>query len=159
MAGVAINGSQIVEVIKEGHVTYSIERWVNGYCREFDDDGNCIDWVSGYWTGDGNGSTGAKIQGTVSTSSKMKVNGASVAYQGDTVNFTWEASPPIPSNDSSRRYTATSPTSGSGTGTITSGSNKGKLNNNSIALIGSQVSVLGVTTTIANGNNKLSFNS
>jgi len=162
MPGVAINGSQINESTKSGHVTYSIENWVPRYCASYDPDtGACTRYEGGYWEDAGTGSTGAKITGTVAvSSSKMKVAGVNVATVGDSTNETWVADPPIPSSNSSTRYTATSPTSGSGRGSITKGSTKATLSGKAIALIGSTVTTcLGTTTTIKSGNEKLKFNS
>lgn len=159
MAGVAKNGSLITEVIKPNHVTYTIENWVNGYCSKLDEFNNCDDWVDGYWSYEGTASTGAKITGYVSApASKLNIQVNNVAKVGDITIETWEAYPPIPSSTGTTRYTATSDTSGSGQGRITSGSTRGKLANQSIALIGSQVTThLGVTTTIADGNTKMTF--
>lgn len=161
MANVAVNGSQIAEAVVPNYVTYSIERWVAGYCNAYDEFGECVDWVSGRWVSDGSGSTNAKITGYVSApSSKIKIQGNNVAKVGDKTIESWEASPPIPSSTSTRRYTATSDTSGSGQGTITGGSVTGKLGGQAIALVGSEVTTsLGVTTTISNGNSKMKFNS
>jgi len=157
MANVAVNGSEITPATKSGHVTYDIERYV---CVDWDEEtGECI---SRSWRGDGSGSTGAKVTtGTISANSKMKINGTSVAKVGDTVNYSWVADPPVPSNTTNTRYVNISPaTSGSGTGTITGGSNKGKLGGQSIALVGSEVSLdIGVTTTISDGVSKMKFNS
>lgn len=161
MPGVAINGSQLNESIKSGHVTYSIENWVPRYCASYDPDtGACIRYEGGFWEDAGTGSTGAKITGTVTVSaSKMKVAGVLVATVGDATNETWVAYPPIPSSNSSTRYTATSATSGSGRGSISRGSTKGKLQGKAIALVGSTVTTcLGTTTTIKSGNEKLKFN-
>lgn len=154
MPGVAINGSEIYESIKSGHVTYDIEEYRTvGH----DDDGDPIK----RWVDAGSSSTGAKITGSVSvSSSKMKIEGNYVAVVGDKTTETWEAYPPIPSNTSRRRYTPTSRTSGSGQGTISSGSSKGKLGGKPIALIGSKVTTcLGTTTTIKTGNEKMKFGS
>jgi uncharacterized Zn-binding protein involved in type VI secretion len=162
MAGVAINGSQIVESIKPNHVTYSIETWqiVGSHCVGWDENGICNSWAYDYdWVPSGSGSTGAKITGYVSVpSSKLKVGGSNVAKVGDITVETWVADPPIPASTSTTRYTPTSPTSGSGQGRITSGSSKARLEGQPIALIGSQVTTcLGTTTTIANGNTKLNI--
>ncbi|RRJ66403.1 hypothetical protein EHV15_28385 [Paenibacillus oralis] len=148
MAGVAINGSEINESVKSGHVTYDIQR------RRDTDEGP-------KWVDAGSGSTGAKITGSVSvSSSRLKIEGENVATVGDKTNETWEAYPPIPSSTSSRRYTATSPTRGSGQGKITSGSTRGKLGGKAIALIGSRVETcLGTITTIKDGNEKVKFES
>lgn len=166
MAGVAIHGSTINESNKSGHVTYSIESWQvvqDGYCADRNEDGDCIDYrepVYG-WVPAGSSSTGAKITGTVAvSSSKMKLTGVNVATVGDRTNETWVASPPIPSSNSSMKYTPTSAVSGSGQGTISSGSTKGKLQGKAIALIGSNVQTcLGTATTIKTGNEKMKFSS
>jgi uncharacterized Zn-binding protein involved in type VI secretion len=162
MPGIAINGSEIVESIKPDHVTYDIYDWQQispGYCREYDEDGHCIDYVSPTygWVFTGTGSTNAKITGTVTTNSKMKIGGVSVATVGDVVNETWVADPPVPSNTSTREYRNISPgTSGSGQGVISSGSSKMKLVGKAVALIGSEVTThLGTMTTIKNGNTKI----
>lgn len=162
MAGVAINGSEIAEVTKPDHVTYKIETWNDPWCAAYDEEsGLCIDPRDGYWSDDGTGSTGAKITGYVSApSSKMKLQGNNVAKVGDITIETWVADPPIPSSTSTRRYTATSDTSGSGQGSITSGSSKGRLDGKSIALTGSEVTThLGVKTTISAGNTNMNFSS
>ncbi|WP_157793928.1 hypothetical protein [Paenibacillus donghaensis] len=160
IAKVAVNGSNITEAIKSGHVTYSIENYVEEYCIAYDENGACIDYDGGYWQSGGSGSTGAKITGTiVAQNSKLKVGGKNVAVIGDQTNEVWEADPPIPSSDSSTRYTATSSTSGSGQGTITGGNNKNaKLNGQLIAAVGSEVTTcLGSTTTIADGENSMNM--
>lgn len=154
MAGVATDGSKIIDSIKSGHVTYRIETY------------QCVSWgpfgCTGYgWVPSGSGSTNAKISGQVTVpSSKMKLLGKNVAKVGDHTSETWVADPPIPSSSGNTRYIATSPTSGSGQGTISSGSAKGKLEGQAIALIGSQVTTcLGTTTTIADGDIKMKFGS
>ncbi|QWU14456.1 hypothetical protein [Paenibacillus sophorae] len=143
IANVAINGSKITESIKSGHVTYNIYYWQDG-----------DEFTSGHWSYSGPGSTGAKITGTVTATSTMKVNGVSVAVVGDVTNETWIADPPIPSDDGYNKYVATSPTSGSGQGSITGGNSKNvKLNGSLIAIVGSEVTTcLGNTTTIEDGS-------
>lgn len=83
----------------------------------------------------------------------MKINGLNIVVVGDRTNETWIADPPIPSSTSSTRYTATTPISGSGQGSITGGNTKNvKLNGKLIAVVGSQVTTcLGNTTTIEDG--------
>jgi hypothetical protein len=159
MAGVAVNGSTIVEVTKSDHVTYRVDEWNEGDQGDPNADPP-VPPSDGYWSFYANRTTGAKINGSVSVpSSKLKIQGQNVAKIGDAVEFSWVASPAIPSNTYWYRYTATSATSGSGTGVITGGSVKGKLGGQSIALIGSEVEVLGVTTTVADGNTKINFSS
>ncbi|WP_110932433.1 PAAR domain-containing protein [Paenibacillus bouchesdurhonensis] len=156
MPGVAIHGSEIYEVIKPGHVTYDIERYVEPWGP--DENGNS---GGGDWVYDRPDSTGAKITGTVvATISNMKVSGVNVAKVGDKTSESWTAFPPIPSDTRRYRYIATSAAQGSGQGKIISGSNRGKLNGKSIALIGSTVETcLGTITTIKTGSDKMKFNS
>lgn len=161
IAKIAVNGSKIAEVVKPNHVTYSIETYVPEYCARRDPDtGLCVSWGGDYWTSAGSGSTGAKITGTASSpSSPFKVQGVNAIVIGDKTNETWEASPPIPSSTGSTRYTATSPISGSGQGSITGGNGKNvKLNGKLIATIGSEITTcLGNKTTIADGNNLINI--
>lgn len=160
MPNVATNGSAINASTKSGHVRYKIESWVP-YDPGDPNADPPIPPSGGYWTGAGSGSTGAKITGTVSvSSSKMRIGGIAVAKVGDHTNESWVADPPIPSSNSSTRYTATTPTSGSDQGTISSGSSKATLQGKPIALVASSVTTgLDTTTTISAGNSKLRFNS
>lgn len=154
MPGAAVHGSEIYEVRKPGYVTYEI--WTE-IPVDSDEYGNPI-----YrWTPTGSGSRNAKITGYIITSSKMKIGGASVAVVGDKTIETWVADPPVPSDTSSTEYRNIQPgTSGSGQGRIISGSAKGKLGGQPIALIGSTVRThLDVTTTIRTGNEKMKFSS
>jgi len=164
MSGVAVNGSTIAPSTKPGYVTYNIETWqvIGSHCVAWDEDGFCTAWQDDFgWVPAGSGSTGAKITGTVSVpSSKLKIGGTNVAKVGDQTIETWVADPPVPTSTSTTRYTPTSPTSGSGNGTIISGSSKAKLGGQPIALIGSQVQTcLGTITTIADGNTKMNISS
>ncbi|REK76299.1 hypothetical protein [Paenibacillus paeoniae] len=165
MKDVAVHGSNIVEVIKPGHVTYTRQVY-----RDTD---TCIDWneeakkcneYEKAWMNAGSFSTGAKITGTVlAPSSKLQVQGKNVAKVGDKTNETWIAFPPIPSNTTDTRYVSVQPArSGSGQGEIIGGSSKGNLGPTSrVALIGSLVKTCleGTTTTIADGNTKMNFSS
>jgi uncharacterized Zn-binding protein involved in type VI secretion len=162
IAQVATNGGHITESIKENHVTYSIESWEYQYSTGggTDSQGNQIPIIDHYdWEDAGTGSTGAKITGTIQASNPMKINGVSVAKIGDRTNETWTVSPPIPNNSSTKRYTATSPISGSGQGLITGGNGKNvKLNGQLIAILGSEVTTcLGNKTSIADGNNLINM--
>lgn len=162
IANVAINGSTITESTKPEHVTYSIENWEILYYTSggTDSEGHSLPPVPHYgWVDGGTGSTGAKITGTVSCSNRTKVNGTSVAKVGDSTNETWIADPPIPTSTSTTRYTATSPISGSGQGSITGGNSKNaKLNGQLIAVVSSEVTTcLGNTTTIADGSSLINL--
>ncbi|WP_342422366.1 hypothetical protein [Paenibacillus sp. FSL E2-0178] len=148
IANVAIDGSNIAETTVSGYVSYDIYRWQNG-----------DEFSSGYWYYSSSSTTGAKITGTVHSTQKMKVNGKSVAVSGDITNETWVASPAIPGNTSTRRYEATSPTSGSGQGTIQGDNSKNvKVNGKLVAIVGSQVETcLGSTTTIQDGSSLINL--
>lgn len=153
MAGVAYNGSIIAESTKAEHVTYDVYEW---QCVATDPEtAECTayDWV--YVRTD---STGAKISGTVSSISTVKVNGNSIAHVESITNETWVADPPVPSNTSTTEYRNISPgTSGSGNGSVTGGnSNNVNTGGQSVANIGSQVTThLSTLTTIASGSSNV----
>ncbi|AZK47118.1 PAAR domain-containing protein [Paenibacillus lentus] len=152
MPGVAVDGSTY-EMTVDDYVTFDIfTRRRTGT----DEHGN-----PEYEWDESPGKTNAKITGSVIASSKMKIDGVSVAVVGDRTNETWVASPPVPSDTERVRYRNISPgTYGSGQGRIISGSAKGKLGGQPIALIGSSVRThLDVTTTIRTGNEKMKFSS
>lgn len=167
MPGVAVNGSTIAESIKPDHVSYDVYEWRQiggGYCREYDPEtGECIDYVPPIydWVYSRTETRGARITGTVVASSKMKIGGVSVATVGDRTNETWEAYPPVPDDTPTTKIRNIRPgRSGSGQGTITSGSSKMKLDGKAVALIGSEVTThLGTTTTINSGNTKINVQS
>ncbi|MFF2090187.1 hypothetical protein [Paenibacillus sp. NPDC058174] len=157
MTGVALHGATIVESIKPNHVEYYVQY---RQCGHYDEETGLCD--SYYWTSPSPlPPRDAKITGTVkASSSNMKLNGAGIAKVGDKTIETWVVYPPIPANTNDTIYTTRGATSGSGEGQIITGSSKGKLDGQPIALIGSQVrTMLGTETTISNGNSKLSFNS
>lgn len=160
IAGVAINGSQIVPAIKSGHIVYGIERYVRTGGGGTDSEGNPIpeiwDWVSA-----GTRSTNARITGTISVpSSKMKIQGVNVAKVDDVTIEQWVEDQPLSLGSNERISSYPDKTSDFGQGLIISGSTKGKLEGKAIALIGSQVrTMLGTTTTIQTGNTKMNFSS
>ncbi|TVX86085.1 PAAR domain-containing protein [Paenibacillus agilis] len=142
MAGVAFNGSNISDSTKSGHVTYDIERWVPSYCTGWDQYGNCISTGGGYWTSAGSGSTGAKITGSkVQSNSNVYVNQKPIACVGDvSTSENWRADPPVPSGGGDTRIVNIRPsTSGSGSGSISSGSTKVFVGGKAVAFIGSDV--------------------
>lgn len=143
IAKAAINSSKLVESTKTGHVTYDIYYWDSG-------DEN----TSGYWYYGGSGSTDAKITGTVSTNSKLKLKGESAATVGDVTNESWEAYPPVPAGDYWTDYRPTSDIAGTGQGLITSGNSKNvKVNGKLVAIVGSEVrTCLDTITTIEDGS-------
>lgn len=146
MAAIALNGGATAPVVKDGHVTYTIQT------RDYDDD---------YWESTGSGSTGALITGRgIAANSRFYVNGVSAAVIGDRVNEVWQASPPVPSDTDRTRYINISPgKSGSGQGTITGGNAKRVyLNGKLIAVQGSSVTTcLGNGTTISEGNSLINM--
>lgn len=164
MPGVAVNGSEIYEVRKPGHVTYEIWSYVRTgeTCTSRDEDGSCTNWEPTYgWRQTGSDSRAAKITGSIVASSKMRVGETSIAVVGDKTIENWVADPPVPSGGGNTEIRNIRPgTQGSGEGEIISGSTKGKLGGKAIALIGSIVNThLGVTTTIKTGNEKMKFSS
>lgn len=162
MAGVAYNGSSVAQSTKGGHVTYSIERYVERYCIGWDTEtGNCNDWGGGYWTGAGSGSTNAQITSSgVSSSSTVYANNSAIAVVGDKSNESWIASPSVPSSNSSTRYVNISPgTSGSGQGTVSVGSSTVFVGGKAVASIGSTVTThLGTSTSITSGSSNVFVN-
>lgn len=160
MAGIAIDGSEVEGASKSGHITYDIEEYVDEYCTNWDEYGNCTNWGGGYWESAGSGSTSARLSpGVVSSNSHVYVEGKPVATVGDKVEEEWIADPSIPSNDSSTRYVNIKPSvSGSGQGAVSSGSSKVSIKGKKVAMIGSSVTThLGTTTKIATGSNKISM--
>lgn len=156
MAAIALHGGATAPVVKDGHVTYTIQTYEE---RWFDEDAGR--WEGGIWTTSGSGSTGALITGRgIAASSRFYVNGVSAAVVGDRVNEAWQASPPVPSDTARTRYINISPgTSGSGQGTITGGNAKRVyLNGKLIAVQGSSVTTcLGNGTTISEGNSLINM--
>ncbi|MGV2886796.1 hypothetical protein [Paenibacillus taichungensis] len=150
MAGVAYNGSSVAQSTKGGHVTYNIER----YSPPTEDQ-------SGYWYGAGSGSTNAQISSSgVSSSSTVYVNSKAVTTVGDRDSETWVASPSVPSSSGSTRYVDISPgTSGSGQGTVSTGSSTVFVSGKAVASIGSTITThLGTTTTITSGSSNVFVN-
>lgn len=160
MPGIAINGSVLAESTKADYVSYGIESYkvVGSHCVARDEFGRCTTYEDDYdWEPDGSDHTGAKVTGTVTSSSKLKIGGISIAVIGDRTIESWVASPPVPSDTTTTRYTNISPgKSGSGTGSISGGSNKLFLGGKKVALIGSSVSTsVASTTTILTGSPKV----
>ncbi|MFL1671458.1 hypothetical protein [Paenibacillus dendritiformis] len=156
MAAIALNGGATAPVVKDGHVTYTIQTYEEPW---FDKDTGR--WEGGIWTTSGSGSTGALITGRgIAASSRFYVNGVSAAVVGDRVNEVWQASPPVPSDTARTRHINISPgKSGSGQGTITGGNAKRVyLNGKLIAVQGSSVTTcLGNGTTISEGNSLINM--
>lgn len=162
MAAIALHGGATAPVVKDGHVTYTIQTYEEPWCAHRDPDtGECDDPRGDKWHTTGSGSTGALITGRgIAASSRFYVNGVSVAVVGDRVNEAWQASPPVPSDTARTRYINISPgKSGSGQGTIAGGNAKRVyLNGKLIAVQGSSVTTcLGNGTTIHEGNSLINM--
>ncbi|CAH0122559.1 hypothetical protein PAE9249_05131 [Paenibacillus sp. CECT 9249] len=159
MAGVAYDGSTIAQSTKNGYVTYDIYSWEPRYCANRDEDGDCTEWRGGYWYYSGSSSTGAHIrQTTIQSSSNVFVNGKSITTVGDSIYMSWEASPPVPSNSSSREYRNVKPGhSGSTTGTVSVGNSSNVFaNGKSVAQIGSTVTTgIGTSPTLTTGSSNV----
>ncbi len=158
MTGVAINGSKIVESVASNYVSYT-ERYQSGTrCTRRDPETNrCTREEPVYSTDDG--STDAVINGVVVSNHAVKINGVSLVVVGDITEETWKADPP-PSPSHGGSIISVSPgTSGSGQGKVISGATNLNLNDQKIALIGSQVETcLGTVTTIEDGLDKINYN-
>lgn len=165
MAGVALNGAEIEQSIKSNHVSY--DRYVymkiqDGYCREYDpeDPTRCIDYVEPVysWVYMGKYYTNAKINGTISASSSVYVNGTPVVTVGSITNESWVADPPVPAGGIDENITNIQPgTFGSGQGSVTGGNSSNVyVNGKLLAMEGSEVTThLGNTTTIKSGSSNV----
>ncbi|OME53968.1 hypothetical protein BSK59_15415 [Paenibacillus odorifer] len=155
MAGVAFNGSSVSQSTKNGHVTYDIEDWVPPWSNSGGSGG-------GYWTGAGSGSTNALItaNGVTASSPNVFVNGKAIATVGDSVDESWIANPSVPSNTGNTRYTNISPSkSGSGKGSVLSGSSSVFANGKAISFVGSNVkSHLDTESEITSGSSDVFVN-
>lgn len=144
MAGVAYKGASINSVTASGHVP--TRYWNSGYCNLYDDDGNCINYISGYYS---NSSASATINGSISSgSSNVYVNGNQVARAGDSTTETDTAN--VPSG-----WDKNGGDSG-GSGSVSGGVSGVYVNSNRIAVIGSSVSThASVSTTIKDGSSNV----
>ena len=147
MTGVAYKGSTIQESNKIGHVSY-VERYVTGY----DEFGNPQYNTATH-------STGAKINGTVNSTSTVYVNGQPIASVSSPTQEQWVADP-SPSPKLGGSIISISPgTSGSGTGSVSSGSSKVFVGGKAVASIGKNVTThLGTSTTITSGSSNVFVN-
>lgn len=163
MAGVAIHGSRLKEIIVPDIVKYKVKEYK---VIRYEDRGTDINgdpyppepiWD---WVNVGIDTTDAKITGTVSVpSSKMKLSNINVAKVGDITVEQWKADPPVPTDTSTMMYEPITKTEGTGYGEILSGSSKATLEGKSIALIGSTVRTClnDTITTIQTGNTKMNL--
>lgn len=158
MPGVALNGSRLAESVYSNYVTYDVYDYVRTTCAARDPEtGACIRWNYG-WRYQFSGSTNAVVNGEVTSSANVYVNGVPIAYVGCSTSESWVASPPVPSDTSTRQYRNISPgTSGSGSGQITGGNSSNVyINGRPIAVVGSEVTThIGNKTTINNGSSNV----
>lgn len=141
MAGVARNDDKIQAVTSLNHVTYRV--W-NSCKHKSCNDSGC--WCVGGW--DGSYYANATVNGKVSASRNVYVNGKSVVVQGD-------PSPQTATYSVSGKITSTKGTSG--TGSVFSGNPKNVfISGVSVAVIGSNVQTFsGQTTKINSGSNNV----
>lgn len=147
MTGVAYKGSTIADSNKSGHVSY-VERYISGY----DSEGR-----PQYDTA--NHATGAKITGTVNSTSTVYVNGQPVASVSSPTQEQWVADP-SPSPKLGGSIISISPgTSGSGSGQVSTGSSTVFVGGKAVSSIGKNVNThLGTTTTITSGSSNVFVN-
>lgn len=153
MASIAINGSQ-TEDVGANDLTYQIWNPNKFYTSQTCGAGTEEDpyYDCSYYTGGYDDYTGGSttIHGTVVASSKMKVNGVSVAKVGDSVTET--ETPSLPSG------AVNIGNEEGGTGNVTSGSSKVFINGVAVAKVGSSVQTHTTpTTTIADGDSKVNI--
>lgn len=146
MAKIARNGDSIQSVVASGYIGW--RKWnpyknPYSYCCEWDEDGNCIRYCTGYNGGYDYGTTDAIINGTIvaSNNKNVFVNGMPVAVQGDRTNETATYSLPSGAEKISG--------ADSGQGTITIGNNKNVfVGGKSVAVVGSNVTTYTENNTI-----------
>lgn len=147
MAGIAYKGSTIQESNKSGHVSF-VERYVSGY----DNEGRPQYSTTTH-------TTGAKITGTVNSTSTVYVNGQPIASVSSPTQEQWVADPsPAPRLGGS--IISISPgTSGSGSGQVSTGSSTVFIGGKAVSSIGKNVNThLGTTTTITSGSSNVFVN-
>ncbi|MCP1185112.1 hypothetical protein [Paenibacillus sp. 1781tsa1] len=157
MTGVAIKGSTIQESNKSGHVSY-VERYPSGSeCSSWDQFGNCTGYDTVYDTT--THTTGAKITGTVNSSSTVYINGQPIASISSPTQEQWVADP-SPSPKLGGSIISISPgTSGSGSGQVSTGSSTVFTEGKAVSSISKNVTThLGTTTTITSGTSNVFVN-
>jgi uncharacterized Zn-binding protein involved in type VI secretion len=144
MAGVARDGDSINNSTSYNHVYYRV--WDSCDSIEYDDDGNpyCVGGYDYHYAN-------ATISGKVQSTRNVYVNGKSIAVASDTTNETasWSVSGEVVSHNGT-----------SGSGTISSGNNKGVYANGKlVAIVGSSVTTfVGGTTSISQGSSNVFIN-
>ncbi len=151
MPAIATNTSQVNDSTKSGYISYTETYYID---NSPDSEGNYVPPSGPFYY---NGTTSAKITGsTVSSSGNVYANSKPVATNGDSTRESWQADPePQPTHGGS--ITSVSPgRSGSGQGSITSGSSGVYINGKKVAYVGSNVNThIGSTTTIKSGESNI----
>ena len=148
MTKVALNGSKIVQSTRINYVSYTQQVW-NPWKYP-----PSIDPETGLPIGDYTGgwdyfsrNADAIIDGTVSSSSHVRINSVSITVNGDSTNETW-----VNAGLTAIAINITPAENGSGSGKVENSSSHVKINGVSIALIGTSVTThLSTSTTIADG--------
>ncbi|WP_029518092.1 hypothetical protein [Paenibacillus polymyxa] len=150
MAGVALNGSTTKLSTKNDYVKFTYE-WSE---RHSDGDGG---HETRYYTG--SGSTDADVEGTVTSTNLIFLNGVSISTVGDKTSEHWIANP-APSAPKGSIKSVSPGRSGSGEGEVSGGSTKVFYKGKAVAMIGSPVkTTLDTDTTIETGSEKISISS
>lgn len=144
MAGFALAGSKISSSQKDGYVTYT---WT--YTTGFGEDER---------DRTGSGSTYAEVTGYIDTSIDhgIYVNGVAVALAGDPTIESWSAGEIRTTGRNVRNVRVSPGRSGTGTGMVGDSGSNVKVNNVSVALIGTNVDTsIGSTSVIEEGTEKV----
>lgn len=147
MTGVAYKGSTIQDSNKSGHVSY-VEEYTYGY----DEDGRPLKTTTTH-------TTGAKITGTVNSTSTVYVNGQPIASVSSPTQEQWVADP-SPSPKLGGSIISISPgTSGSGSGQVSTGSSTVFVGGKAVSSISKNVTThLSTTTPITSGSSNVFVN-
>ncbi|WP_339194074.1 hypothetical protein MKY95_19705 [Paenibacillus sp. FSL P4-0176] len=147
MTGVAYKGSTLQESNKSGHVSY-VERYIAGY----DSEGNPQYSTTTH-------TTGAKVTGTVNSTSTVYVNGQPIASVSSPTQEQWVADP-SPSPKLGGSIISISPgTSGSGSGQVSTGSSTVFVGGKAASSISKNVTTHLITTTpITSGSSNVFVN-
>lgn len=145
MAGISRRGDKTKPVVEPNYTSISKPNPI--YCTGTDEEGNCISWGGG---GTSYGTASATITGAILSDGNVFVNGQPIAKVGDAVQEWAEVNIPSGWNG---------PSSGSGTGRITTGIQGVYSNGRQVANIGKQVQThKTVKTTIEEGSSGVHSN-
>lgn len=155
MSKIALNGSKINQSTRSNYVSYTQEvydPWKYPPATDPETGLPIGDYTGGWDFYSRNAN--AIIDGVLSSSSHLKINGVSVAINSDSTNETWVNSglDPIATNVSPAKH-------GSGSGKVGNSNSRVKINGVSIALVGTSVTThLSTSTTIADGASHVNVN-